>query len=29
MAGGYVTLGVPMIFAIGFLFLFTMGGVLE
>lgn len=27
MAGGYVTLGVPMLFAIGFLFLFTMGGV--
>jgi len=27
MAGGYVTLGLPMLFAIGFLFLFTMGGV--
>ena len=27
MAGGYVTLGIPMLFAIGFLFLFTMGGV--
>ena len=27
MAGGIVTLGTPMLFAIGFLFLFTMGGV--
>jgi heme/copper-type cytochrome/quinol oxidase subunit 1 len=27
MAGGLINLGVPMLFAIGFLFLFTLGGV--